>query len=235
MKKPRTLLVILFLLFPTLLPAQTFDFNAARSAEQLRLGVQAFHRGLYNNAWTALEKAISYQPSNTLAQIWLGRTQWKSGYEQEAARTWQQIVDTGKGSALIRDWISTLSYRRGIGRDLKSGSPWAVSSVLDGAARGGYPFRRPTSIRARADGTFWVVAFGSNEVLRFDAIFRLLASFKGGLQGFDHPYDIVELPDGSFLVSEYGGNRIARCSPRGDKIGTFGGRGRGDGMFLGPQ
>jgi DNA-binding beta-propeller fold protein YncE len=233
--KPRTPLVCLLLLLPALLPAQTFDFNAARSAEQLRLGVQAFHRGLFNNSWTSLEKAISYQPSNSLAQIWLGRTQWKAGYEQEALRTWQQVVDAGNGSALIRDWISVLTYRRGIGRELSGGKTWAVSSVMDGMQKSGYSFRRPTSVRARDDGTFWVVAFGSNEILHFNANFRLLESLKGGLQGFDHPYDIAETADGGFFVSEYGANRIARVNARGDKVGTFGTKGRADGMMLGPQ
>ena len=66
----------------------------------------------------SLEKAVSFQPTNTLAQIWLGRAQWKAGYEQEALRTWQQIVDAGKGTALVRDWIKVLGLRRGLGREL---------------------------------------------------------------------------------------------------------------------
>jgi sugar lactone lactonase YvrE len=233
--KLRTLSVCLLSLCPTLLPAQTIDFNAVRSAEQLRAGVQSFHRGFYNDAWISLEKSISLQPTNTLAQAWLGRAQWKSGYEQEALRTWQQILDSGKGSALVRDWVDVLTLRRGLGRELAGKSTYVVSAELDGTVRGGYPFRRPTSIRPRTDGTFWLVAFGSNEVLHFDANFRLLGTLRGGLPGFDRPYDLAEADDGTFFVSEYGANRIARCNSRGEKIATFGGTGSGPGLLLGPQ
>lgn len=233
--KLRALFVCLLCLHPPLLPAQTIDFNAVRSAEQLRAGVQAFHRGFYNDALISLEKSISYQSANSLAQIWLGRAQWKSGYEQEALRTWQQVLDSGRGSALVRDWVDVLTLRRGLGRELAGKSTWVVSSELDGTLKGAYPFRRPTSVRARADGTFWLVAFGSNEILHFDANFRLLEVLRGGLPGFDRPYDVAEADDGSLYVSEYGANRIARCNPRGEKIATFGRAGSAAGSLLGPQ
>ncbi|MGA2977755.1 MAG: hypothetical protein ABSF77_20840 [Spirochaetia bacterium] len=233
--KLRTLFVCILCLLPSLLPAQTIDLNAARSADELRGGVQAFHRGFYNDATISLEKAISYQPANTLAQAWLGRAQWKAGYEQEALRTWQQILDAGKGSALIRSWIDVLTFQRGLGRELAGRSPWVVSAELDGMMKDGYPFKRPSSIRPRSDGTFWVVAFGSNEILRFDANFRILDSFRGGVEGFDRPYDIAEADDGSLFISEYGANRIAKCNARGEKIATFGRTGRAEGLLLGPQ
>ena len=200
-------------LLPIALSAQTLDFNAVRSAEQLRRGVQAFHRGFYRDALVSLEKAISYKTSNTLAQEWLGRTLWKSGYEQEAVKTWSQLVASGSGDELLRDWISVVGLRRGLGREIDNTAKWVVSAELDGSLKGGYSFTRPTSVRARADGTFWVVAFGSNEVLRFDGDFKLLAVVRGGLAGFDHPYDVQEAEDGTLYVSEYGANRVAKCTP----------------------
>jgi DNA-binding beta-propeller fold protein YncE len=233
--KLRAPFVCLLCLLSPLLSAQTTDFNAVKSAQELRSGVQAFHRGFYNDAWISLEKSISYQPANWLAQAWLGRAQWKAGYEQEALRTWRQVLDSGKGGAMVRDWADVLTLRRGIGAELAGKSTWVVSSELDGTLQGAYPFRRPTSVRPRPDGTFWLVAFGSNEVLHFDANFRLLEVLRGGLTGFDRPYDVVEAADGTLFVSEYGGNRIARCSPRGDKISTFGRTGSAAGALLGPQ
>jgi DNA-binding beta-propeller fold protein YncE len=232
--KLRPPFALLLCLCPALLPAQKLDFNSVRSAEQLRSGVQAFHRGFYNDAWISLERSISSQPSNTLAQVWLGRAQWKSGYEQEALRTWQQVLDSGRGSAIVREWADVLAFRRGLGKELAGKSTWVVSAELDGLLKGGYPFRRPTSVRPRADGSFWLVAFGSNEILRFDANFRLLEVLRGGLPGFDRPYDVVEAADGTLFVSEYGANRISRCNPRGDKIATFGGA-ESAGSLLGPQ
>jgi len=217
------------------LPAETLDITVARSDDQFRSGVQAFHRGLFNEAIVFFEKAISLLPSNVSAQSWLGRGLLHSGYEQEALRTWERLAGSGKGGALLRDQIQVLKARSGLGRELAPSAAFAVSAEIDGAARGGHPFRRPTAVRPRADGTFFVVAFGSNEVLRFDANFRLVASLKGGLEGFDHPYDVLETGDGTLFVSEYGGNRIAKCGPNGDKITTIGKKGRGEGQLLGPQ
>ncbi|HTP60284.1 MAG TPA: hypothetical protein VMM82_15280, partial [Spirochaetia bacterium] len=91
----RLLPACLLCLLPITVTAQTLDFNAVRSAEQLRRGVQAYHRGFYSDALVSLERAISYQNTNTLAQEWLGRTLWKSGYEQEAIRTWTPLAAGG--------------------------------------------------------------------------------------------------------------------------------------------
>ncbi|HVO37789.1 MAG TPA: hypothetical protein VMV03_02070 [Spirochaetia bacterium] len=183
----------------------------------------------------SLEKAIGYQPANTRAQTWLARALWKSGYEQEALRTWNQIAASGKGDALLREWIRVIGLRTGLGRELQGNARWVVASELDGSLASGYAFKRPTSVRARPDGTFWVVAFGSNEVLHFDGDFKLLGALRGGLEGFDHPFDVQETDDGTLYVSEYGANRIAKCTPTGDKITTFGRTGRAEGLLLGPQ
>lgn len=233
--KTRSLAACLLCLLPAFSPAQQLDFNAVRSAEQLRRGVQAFHRGFYSDALVSLEKAIGYQPSNTNAQVWLGRTLWKSGYEREAIRTWSQVAASGRGDALLREWIRVIGLRSGLGRELQGNPKWVVASELDGTLKGGYPFKRPSSIHARPDGTFWVVAFGSNEVLRFDGDFKLLESIRGGMEGFDRPFDVQEANDGTLFVSEYGANRIAKCTPRGEKIKTFGRTGRAEGLLLGPQ
>ncbi|MCX7040204.1 MAG: hypothetical protein NT005_13855 [Spirochaetes bacterium] len=233
--KLRATAICLLALLSSRIPAQTINIDAARSEDQLRSGVHAFNRGLFNEAIVFFEKAIALLPSNAAAQGWLGRSLMQSGYEREALRMWERLLGAGNGGALLRDQVQVLRARSGLGRELAAASAFVVSARIDGAASGGYPFRRPTAVRPRADGTFFVVAFGSNEVLRFDANFRLLASLKGGLEGFDHPYDVLETGDGTLFVSEYGGNRIARCGPNGDKIRTFGKKGRGEGQLLGPQ
>ena len=146
--------------------------------------MQAFHRGFYNDAWISLEKSISFQPTNTLAQAWLGRAQWKSGYEQEALRTWQQVLDSGKGSALVRDWIDVLTLRRGLGRELAGKIDLGrLRRSWTARCRAAIPSAGRRASGPAPDGTFWLVAFGSNEVLHFDANFRLLETLRGGLAG----------------------------------------------------
>lgn len=215
--------------------AQTVDLDAARAEENFRHGVQAFHRGYYNDAVVSLEKALSYKPSDAAVRLWLGRTLLQSGYEQEALRAWEQLVSSGKDTPLLREQMQILRLRSGVGRSIDAPRVYAVSGELDGALPGGAAFKRPSAVRALPDGTFLVVAFGTNEILHFDVNSRHMGSWRGGLDGFDRPYDAVVLEDGRLLVSEYGGDRIALCAPNGEKLRTFGKRGRGDGMLLGPQ
>jgi DNA-binding beta-propeller fold protein YncE len=211
------------------------DIPGAQSEDQLRSGVLAYHRGFYGDAIVYLSKALTIQPANTLAQIWLGRTQWKSGFEQDAIRTWERLVDSGQTVGLLRDWVQRIRLRNGTARELPRTPIYVVSAELAGSQPGGYPFKRPSSIRTRADGSFFLVAYGSSEIMKYDVNFRLLENIRGGLEGFDRPYDIVEAPDGTLYVSEFGANRISKCNARGDRISTFGGKGTGSGALLGPQ
>jgi DNA-binding beta-propeller fold protein YncE len=226
---------LLLAALPFFAAAQTVDRDAAAAEENFRYGVQAFHRGYYNDAVVSLEKALSYKPSYDAARLWLGRTLLKSGYEQEALRTWEQLASAGKATPLLSEQMQILRLQSGVGRDAPGQRVYAVSSELDGSLAGGSAFKRPSAVRALPDGSFLVVAFGSNQVLHFDVNSRLLESLRGGLDGFDRPFDAAVLADGRILVSEYGGDRIALCRADGEKIRTFGKRGRGNGMLLGPQ
>ena len=91
------------------------------------------------------------------------------------------------------------------------------------------------SVRARRDGSFFVVGFVTNRVIVLDSNGIVRKTLWGGLEGFDHPFDIVEDRDGSVYVSEFRGDRIAKCDRNGNRILTIGGKGRGPGLLLGPQ
>ena len=123
----RTLTVCLLFLIPAFLPAQTIDFNASLSAEQLRRGSSGLPRGFYNDAWAALEKAISYQPTNTLAQVWLGRASGRPATSRRPCGPGSRSWIPGKATALVRDWIKVLGLRRGLGRELAGTPAWVVS------------------------------------------------------------------------------------------------------------
>jgi hypothetical protein len=233
-KKP-ALAVCLLIGVAAMMAAQGIDIQSSQSDDQLRWGVQAYHRGFYSDALVSIQKSLSIKPSNLLAQIWQGRIYWKSGFEEEALKTWERLEASGNADSLLRDWIQQLRQRYGTARDVPRDPLFVKSAELVGGANGGHPFKRPSSVQPRPDGSFFLTAFGSNEVLRYDVNFRLLETMKGGLEGFNRPFDVLELPDGSLLVSEYGANKITRCTSRGEKLKSFGGTGSGNGQLLGPQ
>jgi DNA-binding beta-propeller fold protein YncE len=246
--KPSRIAALLCIVLSTPLAAQqSIDLAAARSETELHWGVLAWHRGAYNDAVLSFEKAIGIDPSNARALDWLGRALLKSGYVPEAIETWERLAAAGTASPLLADQLQLVRTRAGIAPDLPVARKYVVSVSLDGAARGGHPFKRPTSVRPVADGTFYVAAFGSNEVLHYDANNRLIAALRGGPGGLDRPFDVLPDTDGTCLVSEYGANRIVRLNARGDRIAEFGGSitasatgaspgaGRASSSLLGPQ
>ncbi len=245
--KPSRIAALLCIVLTTPLAAQGIDLAAARSETEVRWGVLAWHRGMFNDAVIAFEKAIGIDPSNTRALDWLGKALLKSGFVPEALQAWDRLAISGRATPLLADQLQLVRARAGIVPDLPVERTYVVSVSLDGAARGGHVFKRPTAVRPIADGTFFVAAFGSNEVLHYDANNRLLAALRGGPGGLDRPFDVLPNADGTCFVSEYGANRIVRLNARGDRVAEFGanitasgtgaspGAGRASASLLGPQ
>lgn len=233
MKDTITIIILLFTL--PFAAAQSIDMASVKSDENFRWGVRAFHSGYYNDAILSFEKALSYKPEKILPRLWLGKTLYKSGFEGAALNEWQYIIDSGRGDSLLRDTVSVVEFRRGLASELKAEENFVIVQRIDANLESYYPLRRPSSVRIREDGSVFIVAFATNEIVVVDINSDIRKIWRGGIRGFDHPFDILEI-DGKFIfVSEYGGNRIAKCNLSGDKIKVFGQAGTGDGELLGPQ
>ena len=245
--KPSRVAVLLSVLIAAPLAAQITDLAAARAETEVRWGVLAWHRGAFNDAVLSFEKALGIDPTSVRGLDWLGRALLRSGYVPEALETWGRLAAAGRASALLSDQMQLVRARAGIAPDLPVERKYVTSVSLDGAARGGHAFKRPTAVRPLADGTFLVAAFGTNEVLHYDANNRLLAALRGGPGGLDRPFDVLAEAGGTYLVAEYGANRIVRLNARGDRVAEFGakiaasgtgaspGAGRASQSLLGPQ
>ena len=98
-------------------------------------------------------------------------------------------------------------------------------------------YRQPTAVLPQNDGSVWVVAYGSNEIVRIDVNGIIKDRRRGTLinGGFDRPYDLVRGLDGRMYLSEYLGGRVSILTPQGDWVGHIGSKGIGAGMFIGPQ
>ena len=85
------------------------------------------------------------------------------------------------------------------------------------------------------DGSAWVLAHGSNELVLLNVNGLVINRATGPLNGFDRPVDIIRLNDGNLLVSESAGDRLALLSNKGKFIKYFGSKGIKNGQLLGPQ
>ena len=209
--------------------------DAVKAEEEFRWGVKAYNNGFFNKAILSFEKSLTFKPENPKTKEWLGKAYYRSGFEEAALTVWQSLLDAGEGSAVLQNRIDTLRFRRGFGKELAEKGRYVIASQIESEVEGTKLFSRPTAVSPRPDGSFYVVAFGSNEVLLFDTNGALKTRLRGGLEGFDHPFDILDTGTGTLFVTEFEGNRIAKCNSAGYITQTFGGTGRGEGKLIGPQ
>ncbi len=216
--------------------AQNINMATVAAAEDFRWGVQAYNSGLFNKAILYFEKSLSEIPGDARTKEWLGRAYYRSGFISDALDEWNNLLATGKGGALLQNRVATVSFRRGIDREPSAESyRYVVARTIQGVTPSYTLFLRPSAVTARPDGGFYVASFASNQILQLDANGGVVRSIRGGLSGFDHPFDVIAPGNGYLYVSEYGANRIARCTPDGEHILRFGGTGVGPGQLLGPQ
>lgn len=235
------LLLALCLAAALFLPEAAFaQFRSALgspgAAEQLRLGVQAYHRGRYAEALLLFEKTLAYAPEEPLARFWLGRAYYKSGFSATALRAWEPLAALPDAPPELRARIEALRSERGLGLGSGSGAAeprYVEAARFEGKVGKTVYFQRPSALLPQRDGSVLVAAHGSNEILRIDPNGLVVERLRGGLEGFDRPFGLASLSDGTLFVTEFNGDRVARVGGAGTT--SFGGKGRAEGKLLGPQ
>ena len=254
MRKSFVFLLVVFLAFSqNALNAQRaenlFEDSANRSSrkrsaeagfaeEEFRRGVQSYYRGQFNDAIMQFEKALSYLPDENLILDWLGKSYYRAGLEGTALEQWQFAHDAGYGGILLENKIEVVRERRVNAspeispRYTETGSYFGTNSTKGEKYQ---VFASPTSVLVNSDGTIWVAAYGSNELVLLDINGNVVRRVTGPFNGFDRPLDVIRSFDGKLLVSESAGDRIAVLSELGFFEKYIGEKGRGAGQFVGPQ
>jgi hypothetical protein len=211
------------------------DFEQLQADEDFRWGVRAFHNGFYNEAILSFQKSLALKPHAGLTRTWLGRAYYLGGFTAAAIAEWKTVRLSGQGTPILENFIEILEGRQGIGAELSGAERWVLTGEIEGKAGEEIVFSRPTTVRARGDGSFFVVSYMTNEITQLDSNGLVRRRLRGGLTGFDRPFDMAIAGDGSFYVSEFQGDRITKCSSSGSVMAVLGGKGRGPGKLLGPQ
>ncbi|MDR0590026.1 MAG: NHL repeat-containing protein, partial [Spirochaetaceae bacterium] len=239
------ILAALLWFFPGFLSAQQgdapggIDRNALNAREEFRLGVQAYNRYAFNEGILSFERALAFRPGEGLILDWLGRAYFRSGLEDTALRQWQAAADAyGPSSGdglLVMGRIETIRNRRSLFPAMDEDIRYVEAGQYPGISDNTVLYRQPTSILALEDGSVWVVAYGSNELVRIDVNGMIRQRRRGPLNGFDRPYDLVRGLDGRLYLSEFRGGRVSALSADGEWLFYIGSKGLGDGQLMGPQ
>lgn len=205
------------------------------AAQEFRRGVQAYYRGSYNEAVLQFEKALNYMPEDNLILDWLGKAYYHTGLEGTALQNWSRAGVSGYGGLLLQNKMEVIRERR-VGNESDAASQkFTEAGTIPGIHGENLIFSGPVSVLPNNNGTAWVLAYGSNELVLMNVNGNVIDRITGPLNGFDRPVDIIRLNDGKILVSESAGDRLALFTRKGKFQKYFGKKGRGLGEMVGPQ
>ncbi|MCL2205210.1 MAG: 6-bladed beta-propeller, partial [Treponema sp.] len=146
------------------------DMDTIRAREEFRIGVQAYNRFSFNEAILSFERALAFRPGEPLVLDWLGRAYFRSGIEGAAFLAWQAAAEgfglTSSEGILITSRLQTLRNRRILLPVPDDDVRYVESGRYPGMNAGVVLYRQPTAVLPQNDGSVWVVAFGSNEIVR---------------------------------------------------------------------
>lgn len=208
--------------------------NEGFASEEFRRGVQAYYKGAFNEAIVQFEKALAYLPDDNLILDWLGKTYYKTGLEGSALNYWNTASENGYGGMLLQSKIEVIRERRVTGDSTDKTLRLSEAGAFPGEFNGNMIYSGPVSVQPNYDGTMWIVAYNSNELLLLNQNGKVIERIEGPVNGFDRPSDIMRLHSGKLLVSENAGDRLALLNEKGRFEKYIGTKGRKNGQMVGP-
>ena len=208
--------------------------NEGFASEEFRRGVQAYYKGAFNEAIVQFEKALAYLPDDNLILDWLGKAYYKAGLEGSALSYWNNASENGYGGLLLENKIEIVRERRVTGDSTDKLLRFSEAGAFPGDFQGNLIFSGPVSVQPNYDGTMWIAAYNTNELILLNQNGKVINRIEGPINGFDRPSDIIRLHSGNLLVSEHAGDRLALLDNNAHFVKYIGSKGRGNGQLVGP-
>ncbi|OQX28647.1 MAG: hypothetical protein B0D92_07830 [Spirochaeta sp. LUC14_002_19_P3] len=221
--------------------SQDISLESMQSLNEWRWGVIAYNDGLPGKALLSMERAVSLNPADPKIREWLGWTYWKSGLESAALDVWERLIEEGNASAFLQSRAERLQRRISGDDELPTEDEWIPLTAFQGEDGQSFKFQHPTAARGLNDksGSLVIVSYSGRELIHLDVNGSLIQRYEGGLGGLGQPFDMVPIGNGRVLVSEFQADRLSVLTleglNKGYRVETWGGPGRGDDKFFGPQ
>lgn len=208
----RKVLFLLLFTIPLILNAQNVELNRVNAKEEFMWGVKFFNQGLYEKSVFSFEKSLSYDSTDNITHLWLGKAYYMKGALQAALKEWDIVKEAKESPLWLDNTIDIVNSEIGVINTLYTPGELVTHYKKE--------FIRPSSILPLEDGSSFVVSFLNNRISRVNINGAILETFNGGVEEFNRPYDIVKL-DNNFIVSEFMGDRVSIVNDLGIKTGEY--------------
>ena len=135
---------------------------------------------------------------------------------------------------MLENKIEIVRERRVTGDSTDKLMRFSEAGAFPGEFQGNLIYSGPVSVQPNYDGTMWVAAYNTNELILLNQNGKVINRVEGPLNGFDRPSDILRLHNGKLLVSENAGDRLALLDEKGHFERYIASKGRANGQLVGP-
>jgi DNA-binding beta-propeller fold protein YncE len=210
-----------------------YRIQSPLGADSFRTAVEAYGRGRYAESLAQFERALAESPNDPLSLYWLGKSYYRLGLSGTAFARWNDALAAAGSSPFLESRLE-LAGALADPRGQADPERYVRVSELNGKNGRVDLFKRPSWIEPMPDGSCIVVSHGTDALLVVDANARIQRTINAGSSGFDRPFAVVVLDDGTMFVSEFQADRLARLAPDGRVLG-YSGDASGPGRLSGPQ
>lgn len=223
--------IIFLLLFTNLVFAKEYDPLEIRAEMYLKEAFNLYNLAEFENAICLYKKALDLKPDYPEAWYWLGRSYYRAGLMDQFFSAWNRFVRLSKED--------TNEIRRKMNMYLGTHLVSNIYEHLD-TIKGSeeFLFYHPTGIAIDSEDNIYISSLGSNAILKFSPIGKLLLQFgkKGKNKGeLNKPYGITLDIKDNIYITDFGNHRVQKFTSDGKFLMEFGKRGTGLGEFINPQ
>jgi DNA-binding beta-propeller fold protein YncE/Mg-chelatase subunit ChlD len=218
------------------------DFmDQALGMEYLKEGLHHYNRQEYEAAIDFFRKSLGKTPDSAEARYLLGMAYYRAGFEESAVFEFNTLIDNVEGDdaygrfrAMLSQFVSYLSMKRFITREVQKSSDYSLSLRISGNPIGKYRLSKVTGVDTDENGNIYAAGFGSKLALKLSPQGKPLHDFSNPRVVPGRFYDIVHDSRGRVYISDFSNDKVYRFTVDGKYLGSIGESGFDDGQFYGP-
>ncbi len=235
---------ILFLsYFLTAQNSWNYDPEVEKARDLFNQGLLYFSKRSYEAAIDKFQRSLSVRSRDQMVRYYLGLAYYQAGYSQNALTEWENIIRLGGQDSFLAQKLSAIYLARGQKDTVPLFQDYIHLKSVPNFVKTNVNFKAyPTGLLVDKQDQIYLLDHDSGSLIWIhpngDALKNIfdntLSKVTGG-QKLTKPYELFSQDENSFLISDFGADRVIAMDKNGNFQFGFGGKGVSNGVFLGPS